>query len=155
MSPSSISLFFSSFSRSFPNLLCKRSSWKERYSSNIRFNERVSGLPLAMASIFTGKLSSSLVFLYKMFLIRSISALFFSSRTIRMPCSPDWFEISVISVIFFSSQSCATSCINLLMPAPIIVYGISVTTNLSLSLFPSFFSKTSFPRRRSFPCPVA
>ena len=54
-------------------------------------------------------------------MIRSISAPFFSSSTIRMPSLSDWFEMSTISGSFFASTNSATSCMNFMMPWPIMV----------------------------------
>ena len=63
------------------------------------------GLPFATASIFTPKVSSSFVFLYKRFLSASTSAPFLSSKTILIPSFDDWLVISTISVVAFDSTS--------------------------------------------------
>ena len=74
-----------------------------------------------MASIFTPNVSSSLVFLYSIFVSFSTSAPFLSSSTILIPFLSDAFEISTISFVFLFSTSEITSDINLLILAPIIV----------------------------------
>ena len=111
----------------------------------------VSGFPLATASIFTPKVSSSRVFLYKRLHRFCASAPFFSSMTIRMPALEDWLEISTISDVFFVSTRLYTSFRNLPIFAPIMVYGISVITIRS---FPPFIGSIStFPRSLIFPFP--
>ena len=80
-----------------------------------------SGLPSAIANIFTPKVSSNLVFLYKIFFNFSTSAPFLSSKTIRIPFSSEPFEMSTMSVVFFVSTKSITSEINFPIPAPIIV----------------------------------
>ncbi len=106
-----------------------------------------------MASMFTPKVSSSFVFLYKIFLILFISAFFLSSRAILMPSLEDSFVMSVTSASFFVSISSTISEINFPMLAPIMVYGISVITSLSLSLFFAAGSNSTLPRSLIFPVP--
>ncbi len=62
-------------------------------------------------------------------------------------------EISTISGAFFCSYRAATSCRNLPMFAPIIVYGISVITRFSFP--PLVFSTSTLPRSLIFPTPVS
>ena len=57
----------------------------------------VSGLPWEIIKNVAPKVSSSLVFLYSTLMMRSVSAPFFKSMTMRMPSLEDWLEMSVIS----------------------------------------------------------
>ena len=68
-----------------------------------------------------------------------------------MPSLEDSLEISTISLVFFVSIKSTTSEINLEILAPIIVYGISVITNLSLSDLFLAGSYTTLPRSLIFP----
>jgi DNA gyrase subunit B len=104
---------------------------------------------------FSEGYGNDFVFLYKIFLIFSTSASFFSSRTMRIPSLLDWLDISVTSVSFLDSTRSATSIRNLLIPAPIMVYGISVITSLSLSLRRLPSSTSIRPRSLILPAPVS
>ncbi len=112
----------------------------------------VSGRPSETTSILTPKVSSSFVFRKSRFRTRSASAPFFSSMTIRMPSFDDWLDRSAISGAWRLSASAATSFMNFPMPAPTIVYGISVTTRFVRPFLPA--SVSTRPRIRIRPLPV-
>ena len=105
MSPCCISSFSCSFARSVSYFLFAISYWKLTWCLIIGTRPSVSGLPFATASIFTPKVSSSFVFLYKRFLSASTSAPFLSSKTILIPSFDDWLVMSTISVVAFDSTS--------------------------------------------------
>ena len=148
----------SAFSFSFVSIVVYfrwfTSNKKLMWYSNADFKERVSGRPSAIASMLTPKVSSSFVLLSRIVLIFSASSsdtFFFKSRTILMPSFDDWLEISTISGICFESTNNATSFKKFAIPAPIIVYGISVMTRRFDCLF---FSCTTLPCTLIFPVPV-
>ena len=153
--PSLISLLSSSFFRSVWYFLVLSSYWKSIWCLIIFLNPKVSGLPSTIASMLTPNVSSSLVFLYKRLIRLSTSAFFLSSNTIRIPSLEDSLEISTTSVVFFVSIRSTTSDINLPILAPIIVQGISVITNLSLSerFIPG--SNCILPRSLILPVPLS
>ena len=119
--PSLISFCSNALLRSVVYLRCASSYWKSTLYFIILLSPITSGLPSAIANIFTPKVSSNLVFLYKIFFNFSTSAPFLSSKTIRMPFSSEPFEMSTMSVVFFVSTKSITSEINFPIPAPIIV----------------------------------
>ncbi len=119
--PSCTSFLSSSFWRRTWYFFLVFTCWKSRKCFKIPRRVRVSGLPPAMASMLTPKVSSSFVFLYRRLMILSTSASLRSSRTIRIPSLFDWLEISTTSGSFLLSTSSATSIRNLLIPAPIMV----------------------------------
>ena len=142
-----------SLRRRFWYLRVATSNWKSTWCSITCLRLNVSGLPSATASMLTPNVSSKRVFLYSRFVIRSTSAPFFSSSTMRVPSFEDWLEMSTISGAFLLSTSPATSFRNFPMFAPIIVYGISVITMRS---FPPFTASIStFPRILIFPTPFS
>ena len=119
--PSWISRLPSSFSRSTRYFRSRISCWKRSHSARILGRLMTSGLPSQMASILTPKVSSSFVFLYRIFRILSMSASFLSSMKMLTPSPAVAFPISVISGSFFASTSSAVSDMNFPMPAPIMV----------------------------------
>ncbi len=153
ISPSCTSFFSCSFASSVLYFLVASSYWNSTWWRIIGTMPIVSGLPFATESMLTPNVSSSFVFLYKRLHKFSISAPRRSSSTMRMPSLDDWLEISTMSFVFFVSASVPTSFKNFPMPAPIIVYGISVMTRRSLPPLP--FSISTLPRILIFPVPVA
>ena len=119
--PSLISLLSYSFLRRVVYFLVLISYWNSTLYLIMSLSPRTSGLPSAIVSILTPKVSSNLVFLYKRCSSFLTSAFFFSSSTILMPSLEDSLEISVISCVFFVSIRSTTSDINLPIPVPIIV----------------------------------
>ena len=131
------------------------SRWKSSHVCRISLKDMVSGFFFLIANRLTPNVSSNFVFLYKIFVIRSISAPLRSSNTMRMPSLFVWLEMSMISGNVLSVTRDATSFKNLLMPEPTIVYGISVITSLSWSPRPVDASNPIVPRILSFPVPVS
>ncbi len=119
INPSWISFRSLSFSRRVVYFLAATWNWKSTLYLIICLSPITSGLPSAMASIFTPKVSSRRVFLYSILTKLSASASLRSSITIRMPSLEDWLEISTISGAFLLSARAATSIRNLAMFAPI------------------------------------
>ena len=155
MSPSLISLLSSSLFRSVVYFLVASSNWKSIWCVIICLSPSVSGLPSTIASMLTPNVSSSFVFLYSILMSLSTSTFFLSSKTMRIPSLEDSLDISVMSCVFLVSISSTTSDMNLPMPAPIMVYGISVMTSLSLSPFLAACSNSTLPRSLILPVPLS
>ena len=152
MSPSLISLLSSSLFRSVVYFLVASSNWKSIWCVIICLSPSVSGLPSTIASMLTPNVSSSFVFLYSILMSLSTSTFFLSSKTMRIPSLEDSLDISCVFLVSISST---TSDMNLPMPAPIMVYGISVMTSLSLSPFLAACSNSTLPRSLILPVPLS